>query len=56
MTKYGAWGEKVLYGKKSVGVIRSTVVIGPDGKVAQVWEKVRVDGHADEVLEAAKAL
>ncbi len=46
---YGAWGEKVLYGKKSVGVIRSTVLIDPAGKVAHHWKKVKVDGHAEAV-------
>ncbi|MBL9085810.1 MAG: peroxiredoxin [Planctomycetia bacterium] len=46
---YGAWGEKVLYGKKSVGVIRSTVLVDPTGKVAHHWKKVKVDGHADAV-------
>ena len=46
---YGAWGEKVLYGKKSVGVIRSTVLIDPAGKVAHQWKKVKVDGHAEAV-------
>lgn len=50
--KYGAWGEKTLYGKKSMGIIRSTVVIGPDGKIKKVFPKVKVDGHADEVLAA----
>ena len=50
--KYGAWGEKVLYGKKSVGAIRTTVVIGPDGKVKKVFPKVKVDGHVDAVLAA----
>jgi peroxiredoxin Q/BCP len=47
---YGAWGEKTLYGKKSVGVIRSTFLIGPDGKVARAWYHVKADGHADKVL------
>jgi peroxiredoxin Q/BCP len=47
---YGAWGEKVLYGKKVTGVIRSTVLIDEEGKVAKVWPRVKVDGHADEVL------
>ncbi|HEY3451949.1 MAG TPA: thioredoxin-dependent thiol peroxidase [Myxococcales bacterium] len=47
---YGAWGEKVMYGKKVTGVIRSTVLIDEEGKVAKVWPKVKVDGHADEVL------
>jgi thioredoxin-dependent peroxiredoxin len=50
MEKYGAWGEKVLYGKKSLGVIRSTVLIGKDGKVLAHWPKVRAKGHADEVV------
>ena len=53
---YGAWGDKVLYGKKMQGIIRSTVLIGKDGKVAQHWPKVSVKGHAAEVLEAIKAL
>ena len=53
---YGAWGDKVLYGKKMKGIIRSTVLIGTDGKVAQHWPKVSVKGHAAEVLEAIKAL
>ncbi len=53
---YGAWGKKSMYGKTFLGVIRMTVLIGPDGRVAQVWPKVKVDGHAAEVLKAAKAL
>jgi peroxiredoxin Q/BCP len=53
---YGVWAEKMLYGRKYMGILRNTYLIGPDGKVAQVWEKVKVPGHADEVLEAAKAL
>jgi len=51
LEKYGAWGEKTLYGKKSMGVIRSTVLIDPDGKVAEHWPKVRAKGHADAVRE-----
>ena len=47
---YGAWGEKTLYGKKSIGVIRSTFLIGPDGKVLRPWYHVKADGHADKVL------
>lgn len=54
--KYGAWGEKNLYGKKSMGIIRSTVIIGKDGKVAKVFPKVKVAGHDEAVLEALKAL
>ncbi len=50
--KYGAWGEKNMYGKKMMGIIRSTVVIGPDGKVKKLWPKVKVAGHVDEVLAA----
>jgi peroxiredoxin Q/BCP len=50
MEKYGAFGEKMMYGKKVIGVIRSTFVIGPTGKVEHVWYGVRADGHADKVL------
>jgi thioredoxin-dependent peroxiredoxin len=56
MERYGAWGEKTLYGKKSVGVIRSTFLIDEKGKVQRAWYSVKADGHADKVLEAAKAL
>jgi peroxiredoxin Q/BCP len=49
MQTYGAWGEKVLYGKKSIGVIRSTVIIDPEGKVAHRWAKVSATGHAESV-------
>lgn len=55
MEAYGAWGEKVMYGKKMLGVIRSTVLIGKDGKVIRHWPKVSVKGHAEQVLEAVKA-
>lgn len=54
--KYGAWREKNMYGKKSMGVQRSTYLIGPDGKIAKVWKRVSVDGHDDQVIEALKAL
>lgn len=54
--KYGAWGEKNNYGKKSMGIVRSTFLIGPDGKVAKVWPKVKPEGHGEEVLEALRAL
>ena len=50
-TAYGAWGEKTLYGKKSVGVIRSTFLIGPTGKIERAWYHVKADGHAAKVLE-----
>jgi thioredoxin-dependent peroxiredoxin len=53
---YGAWGEKVLYGKKYDGILRSTVIIDPKGKVAKVFEKVKVAGHAAEVLAALDEL
>ena len=56
MAAYGAWGEKVLYGKKTIGVIRSTVIVGPDGKVAYHWAKVKAAGHADAVREKLKEL
>ena len=47
---YGAWGEKTLYGKKSIGVIRSTFLIGADGKIARAWYHVKANGHAAKVL------
>ncbi|HEV2360692.1 MAG TPA: thioredoxin-dependent thiol peroxidase [Acidimicrobiales bacterium] len=53
MTAYGAYGEKTLYGKKTVGVIRSTFLVGPDGRIEKAWYHVRADGHAAKVLEAA---
>jgi len=51
---YGAWGEKSLYGKKFQGIIRTTVLIGADGRVERIWRNVKVDGHAEVVLAAAK--
>lgn len=56
LTAYGAWGEKSMYGRKFMGVRRTTYLIGADGRIAQVWENVKVPGHAEAVLEAAKAL
>ena len=53
---YGVWVEKSMYGKTYMGVERTTVLIDGTGKVARVWNKVSVKGHADEVLAAAKAL
>jgi peroxiredoxin Q/BCP len=50
MGAYGAWGEKTMYGKKTVGVIRSTFLIGPDGRIVRSWYNVRADGHAAKVL------
>ncbi|WP_428264701.1 thioredoxin-dependent thiol peroxidase [Haliangium sp.] len=54
--KYGAWGEKNMYGKKSMGIIRSTVVIDAEGRVAKIFPKVRVKGHVDQVLEVVREL
>ena len=54
--KYGVWQEKSRYGRKYMGIVRTTYLIGPDGKVARRWDKVNVDGHAEEVLEAVKQL
>jgi peroxiredoxin Q/BCP len=53
---YGAWGEKSMYGRNFMGIIRTTVLIGADGRVARIWRNVRVDGHADEVLAAAQGI
>jgi len=54
--KYGAWGEKTLYGKKSMGIIRSTFLIDKAGVVRKVWPRVKVDGHDEQVLAALKEL
>lgn len=54
--RYGAWGEKKNYGRTYMGITRTTFLIGPDGKIGQVWNKVKVKGHADEVLAAARDL
>ena len=51
MEEYGAWGEKTMYGKKTVGTIRSTFLVGPNGKIERAWYNVRADGHAAKVLE-----
>jgi peroxiredoxin Q/BCP len=53
---YGAWGEKSMYGKKFLGILRTTLLISADGRIARIWPKVKVPGHADEVLAAAQAL
>ncbi|RAI01162.1 thioredoxin-dependent thiol peroxidase [Acuticoccus sediminis] len=53
---FGVWVEKSMYGRKYMGVERSTFLIDKDGKVARAWRKVKVPGHAEKVLEAAKAL
>jgi thioredoxin-dependent peroxiredoxin len=54
--KYGVWQEKTNYGRAYMGIVRTTYLIGADGKVAKRWDKVKVDGHAEEVLEAVKTL
>lgn len=54
--KFGAYREKNMYGKKSMGIVRSTYVIDRDGKVAALWKRVKVDGHDDQVIEAVKSL
>jgi thioredoxin-dependent peroxiredoxin len=53
---YGVWQEKSMYGRKFMGIVRATVLIGPDQRIARVWPKVSVSGHAAEVLAAAQAL
>ncbi|MBY0613205.1 MAG: peroxiredoxin [Beijerinckiaceae bacterium] len=53
---YGVWVEKSMYGRKYMGIERTTVLIDADGKVARVWSKVKVPGHAEEVLAAAQSL
>jgi peroxiredoxin Q/BCP len=52
---YGVWVEKSMYGRKYMGIERSTFLIGKDGRVRAVWQKVKVDGHADEVLAVVAA-
>ena len=52
MSEYGAWGEKTTYGKKTVGTIRSTFLVGADGKILRSWYSVKADGHAAKVLDA----
>ena len=54
--KYGVWQQKMRYGRKYMGIVRTTYLIGPDGKVARRWDKVQVDGHADEVFKAVQEL
>src|SRR5215813_12328576 len=53
---YGVWGEKSMYGRTFMGIVRTTFLIAADGKIARVWTNVKVDGHAEEVLAAAEAL
>jgi peroxiredoxin Q/BCP len=56
LTAYGVWVEKSMYGRKYMGIERTTFLIGPDGLIARVWSKVKVPGHAEEVLAAARSL
>ncbi len=53
---YGVWQEKSMYGRKFLGIVRATFLIGPDQRIAKVWPRVSVDGHAEDVLAAVKAL
>lgn len=54
--QYGAWREKNMYGKKSMGIQRSTFLIDADGNIAQLWKRVKVDGHDQQVLDALRTL
>jgi thioredoxin-dependent peroxiredoxin len=53
---YGVWGEKSMYGRTFQGIIRTTVLVGADGRILRIWRNVKVDGHAEEVLAAVRAL
>ena len=53
-SKYGVWQKKSLYGREFMGIVRTTYLIGADGKVVRRWDRVKVDGHAEEVLEALR--
>ena len=53
---YGVWAKKSMWGRSYMGILRNTYLIGPDGRIARIWEKAKVMGHAEEVLEAAKEL
>jgi len=54
--KYGVWQKKSRYGRTYMGIVRTTFLVGPDGKVKKRWDNVKVEGHAEEVLQAVKAL
>lgn len=53
---YGVWGEKTMFGRRYMGILRTTFLIDARGRIARVWEKVKVEGHAEEVLRAAREL
>jgi peroxiredoxin Q/BCP len=53
---YGVWGEKSMYGRTFQGIVRTTVLIGANGRIVRIWRHVKVDGHADEVLAAVRSL
>ena len=55
-TRYGAWGEKTLYGRKSIGMTRATFIIGPSGRLLKVWKRARAADHGEAVLKALRAL
>ena len=54
LERYGVWVEKSMYGRKYMGIERATFLIGPDGRIKRIWHKVKVSGHAEEVLGAAR--
>ena len=56
LESYGVWGEKSMYGRTFQGILRTTILIGADGRIAKIWRNVKVDGHADDVLAAARTL
>jgi peroxiredoxin Q/BCP len=56
IARYGSWVEKTLYGRQYMGIDRSTFLVGKDGRIVRIWRKVKVGGHAAEVLKAAQAL
>jgi thioredoxin-dependent peroxiredoxin len=56
LAAYGVWAKKSMWGRSYMGILRNTYLVGPDGKIARIWEKVKVAGHAEEVLAAAKEL
>ncbi|HYA07438.1 MAG TPA: peroxiredoxin [Xanthobacteraceae bacterium] len=56
LNAYGVWQQKSMYGRKFFGIVRTTFLIGPDQRIARVWPKVSVEGHAEDVLAAVKAL